>query len=70
MNGFYKNKNINIPNPNRGNHIKIFNYAGLSVKNYRYLNILSNGFDIEGMLNDIVVNISYHNFIRMQRKNR
>lgn len=44
---------IYIPNPTWGNHPKVFNLAGLSVKTYRYYNPATRGLDFEGLLEDL-----------------
>lgn len=39
---------IYLPNPTWGNHIPIFQMAGLEVKKYRYYNPKTVGLDFEG----------------------
>ena len=39
---------IYVPNPTWGNHIPIFQNAGLEVKKYRYFNPENVGLDFEG----------------------
>jgi len=46
-------KKICIPNPTWGNHIAIFQEAGLEVERYRYYNRATNGLDQDGMIEDI-----------------
>ncbi|CAI0628824.1 unnamed protein product [Linum tenue] len=49
----YHEKTIYIPNPTWGNHPKIFNLAGLSVKTYRYYDPATKGLDFQGLLEDL-----------------
>ncbi|CAI0543332.1 unnamed protein product, partial [Linum tenue] len=49
----YHEKTICIPNPTWGNHPKIFNLAGLSVKTYRYYDPATKGLDFQGLLEDL-----------------
>eukprot|EP00752_Nemacystus_decipiens_P003765 g3466.t1 len=44
---------IYVPNPTWGNHIPIFQNAGLEVKKYRYFNPENVGLDFEGLLSDV-----------------
>jgi len=44
---------VHISDPTWGNHIKIFEAAGMVVKKYRYLDRASNKLDADGMLADI-----------------
>ncbi|KFK40562.1 hypothetical protein AALP_AA2G012100 [Arabis alpina] len=44
---------IFIPNPTWGNHLNIFNLAGLSVEYYRYYDAKTRGLDFEGLLEDL-----------------
>ena len=46
-------KEIFIPDPTWGNHLKIFADAGLECKRYRYYSRKTNGLDLEGMLEDL-----------------
>jgi len=46
-------KKIYIPDPTWGNHIAIFEEAGLEVVRYRYYSRATNGLDLDGMLEDI-----------------
>eukprot|EP01083_Nonionella_stella_P222588 794106_1 len=43
-------KKIYIPDPTWGNHIAIFEEAGLEVVRYRYYSRATNGLDLDGML--------------------
>ena len=47
------NTKIYIPDPTWGNHIAIFNTAGLDVQRYRYYDRATNGLDFEGMKADL-----------------
>ncbi|KAE9587042.1 Aspartate aminotransferase 1 [Lupinus albus] len=49
----YHQKTIYLPQPTWGNHPKIFNLAGLSVKTYRYYAPATRGLDFEGLLEDL-----------------
>ncbi|KAK2970976.1 hypothetical protein RJ640_027457 [Escallonia rubra] len=49
----YHEHTIYIPQPTWGNHPKIFNLAGLSVKPYRYYNPQTRGLDFQGLLEDL-----------------
>ncbi|KAM7509527.1 hypothetical protein LguiA_019980 [Lonicera macranthoides] len=49
----YHEHTIYIPLPTWGNHPKIFNLAGLSVKTYRYYNPATRGLDFEGLMEDL-----------------
>ncbi|CAM8925874.1 unnamed protein product [Rhodiola kirilowii] len=44
---------IYIPQPTWGNHVKIFNLAGLSVKTYQYYDPATRGLNFQGMLEDL-----------------
>jgi len=44
---------IYISNPTWGNHISIFEAAGLSVRQYRYFDPITKGLDIEGLITDL-----------------
>lgn len=44
---------IYIPTPTWGNHIAIFNEAGLDVQRYRYYDRTTNGLDYDGMIEDL-----------------
>lgn len=46
-------KKIYVPNPTWGNHIAIFEEAGLEVVRYRYYSRATNGLDLEGMIEDV-----------------
>ena len=51
---FYSgDKKIFIPNPSWANHKAIFTDAGLKVSQYRYYKKETNGFDFEGMIEDL-----------------
>ncbi|KAG1653229.1 Aspartate aminotransferase, mitochondrial [Nymphon striatum] len=54
LNNFFPGiKNIYIPTPSWGNHTPIFKNAGLNVKQYRYYDSKTCGFDFNGALEDI-----------------
>jgi aspartate/tyrosine/aromatic aminotransferase len=44
---------IYISNPTWGNHISVFEAAGLSVRQYRYFHPETKGLDVEGMISDL-----------------
>lgn len=44
---------VYIPNPTWGNHIKIFDEAGMDVRRYRYYNAATNRLDYDGLLEDL-----------------
>lgn len=46
-------KDVYLPNPSWGNHTPIFKHAGLDVKQYRYYDAKTCGFDFSGALDDI-----------------
>ncbi|KAM7459387.1 hypothetical protein LguiA_036381 [Lonicera macranthoides] len=46
-------RTIYIPLPTWGNHTKIFNLAGLSVKTYRYYDPATRGLNFQGLLEDL-----------------
>jgi len=48
-----KGTKIYIPDPTWGNHIGIFNTAGLDVQRYRYYDRQSNDLNFQGMIDDI-----------------
>lgn len=51
---FFKgNREVYMPTPTWGNHIPLFKRAGLSVKQYRYYDPKTCGFDFSGALQDI-----------------
>lgn len=50
---FHGNKVVYQPSPTWGNHIPVFKFAGVDVKNYRYYDKNTCGFDEEGALADI-----------------
>lgn len=51
---FFKgNREIYMPTPTWGNHIPLFKRAGLTVKQYRYYDPKTCGFDFSGALQDI-----------------
>ena len=47
-----------MPTPTWGNHIPLAKHAGLAVKQYRYYDPKTCGFDFHGALLDIAVKIS------------
>ncbi|XP_051119475.1 aspartate aminotransferase, cytoplasmic [Andrographis paniculata] len=49
----YHQHTIYIPQPTWGNHPKIFNLAGLSVKTYRYYDPATRGLNFQGLLEDL-----------------
>lgn len=54
-NFFPGNKEIYLPIPSWGNHVPIFKHSGLQVKQYRYYDPNTCGFDFKGALEDISV---------------
>ncbi len=46
-------KDIYLPGPTWGNHIPLFKHSGLEVKQYRYYDPKTCGFDFQGALDDI-----------------
>ncbi|KAF4521798.1 hypothetical protein B566_EDAN011383 [Ephemera danica] len=50
---FPGNKTIYLPTPSWGNHTPIFKHSGLQVKQYRYYDPKTCGFDFQGALQDI-----------------
>ncbi|XP_064473529.1 aspartate aminotransferase, mitochondrial-like [Ornithodoros turicata] len=50
---FPGNKDVYMPSPTWGNHIPLFKRAGLTVKQYRYYDPKTCGFDFNGALEDI-----------------
>lgn len=51
---FYKpSKSIYVPNPTWGNHVSIFQDAGLECRKYRYYDPKTLGLDLAGMLEDL-----------------
>ncbi|XP_049830508.1 aspartate aminotransferase, mitochondrial [Schistocerca gregaria] len=50
---FPGNKEVYLPTPTWGNHTPIFKHAGLNVKQYRYYDPKTCGFDFQGALQDI-----------------
>jgi len=44
---------IYIPSPTWGNHIKIFDEAGMDVRRYRYYDTTTNRLDYDGLLEDL-----------------
>ncbi|XP_057468028.1 aspartate aminotransferase, cytoplasmic isoform X1 [Actinidia eriantha] len=49
----YHERTIYIPQPTWGNHPKIFNLGGLSVKYYRYYDPATRGLHFQGLLEDL-----------------
>lgn len=47
------NKEVYMPNPTWGNHIPLFKRAGFTVKQYRYYDPKTCGFDFTGALQDL-----------------
>ncbi|KAK7791952.1 hypothetical protein R5R35_002439 [Gryllus longicercus] len=50
---FPGNKEVYLPTPSWGNHTPIFKHSGLNVKQYRYYDPKTCGFDFQGALQDI-----------------
>ncbi|CAB3366865.1 Hypothetical predicted protein [Cloeon dipterum] len=50
---FPGNKTVYLPTPSWGNHTPIFKHSGLDVKQYRYYDPKTCGFDFQGALQDI-----------------
>ena len=46
-------KEIYVPNPTWGNHIPIFQNAGLEVRKYRYYNASESDLEFDKMIEDI-----------------
>nr|AIT70234.1 aspartate aminotransferase [Sargassum horneri] len=44
---------IYIPNPTWGNHVSVFDKAGLEVRRYRYYDANTLGLDFEGLMSDV-----------------
>ncbi len=54
LNDFLKgNKEVFMPTPTWGNHIPLFKRAGFAVKQYRYYDPKTCGFDFNGALQDM-----------------
>ncbi|PRD22466.1 UNVERIFIED_CONTAM: Aspartate aminotransferase [Trichonephila clavipes] len=54
LGSFFKgNKEIYMPTPTWGNHIPLFKRCGLTVKQYRYYDPKTCGFDFNGALQDV-----------------
>nr|BAX08660.1 aspartate aminotransferase [Gentiana triflora] len=49
----YHERTIYLPKPTWGNHIKVFNLAGLTVKNYSYYDPSTRGLNFQGLLEDL-----------------
>uniref|UniRef100_A0A1A9ZD29 Aspartate aminotransferase n=1 Tax=Glossina pallidipes TaxID=7398 RepID=A0A1A9ZD29_GLOPL len=47
------NREVYVPNPTWGNHIPLFEHAGLTIKKYRYYDPTTCGLDFKGCLDDI-----------------
>ena len=47
--GLFPQRTIYIPLPTWGNHTKVFNLAGLSVKTYRYYDPATRGLNFQGL---------------------
>ncbi|OUM55185.1 hypothetical protein BVG19_g4675 [[Candida] boidinii] len=50
---FHNNDNVLVPNPTWANHIAILEKSGLKTDKYKYYNFINNGFDKDGMLQDL-----------------
>lgn len=50
---FSPSKVVYMPSPTWGNHVPIFKHSGLDVKQYRYYDEKTCGFDFKGALDDI-----------------
>lgn len=59
---FPGSKDLYLPTPTWGNHVPLAKHAGLGVKQYRYYDPKTCGFDFHGALQDIAV-IYQHPFI-------
>lgn len=58
---FPGSKDIYLPTPTWGNHVPLSKHAGLTVKQYRYYDPKTCGFDFHGALHDIAVrHMFYH----------
>lgn len=53
LNKFHSNKVVYQPTPTWGNHIPVFKFSHLDVKQYRYYDAKTCGFDEAGALEDI-----------------
>lgn len=51
-------KDVYMPTPTWGNHVPLAKHAGLGVKQYRYYDPKTCGFDFHGALQDIAVSFS------------
>lgn len=52
---FPGSKDLYMPTPTWGNHVPLAKHAGLGVKQYRYYDPKTCGFDFHGALQDIAV---------------
>ena len=52
---FPGSKDLWLPTPTWGNHVPLAKHAGLGVKQYRYYDPKTCGFDFHGALQDIAV---------------
>lgn len=52
-------KDLYMPTPTWGNHVPLAKHAGLGVKQYRYYDPKTCGFDFHGALQDIAVRFQY-----------
>lgn len=57
FNSFAPNKVVYLPTPSWGNHTPIFKHSGLDVKSYKFYKPETCGFDFEGAIADIKVNL-------------
>lgn len=57
LNSFAPVKTVYLPTPTWGNHIPLFKHAGLDVKHYTYYEPKTCGFNFDGAIADIKVNI-------------
>lgn len=50
---YFPNKTVWLPTPTWGNHVPIFKHVGMDVKQYRYYDPKTCGFDFNGAMEDI-----------------
>lgn len=50
---YFPNKTVWLPTPTWGNHVPIFKHVGMDVKQYRYYDPKTCGFDFDGAMEDI-----------------
>lgn len=54
---WHNNREVYLPNPTWGNHVPIFEHSGIKVQRYTYYDPKTCGFDFQGCLDSIKVNI-------------